>query len=160
MLENKMLKIYLARISWSALLPTRSICPKGTNWIDSWTGIKHAGKQTLKCNIPENRGGPLFIKSGAIIPCQKTVPYIGDQPTETIILKVYPEGQSSYKGMPKERTYELEIAVPDKPKQLSLNGKLLENWKFDEKGCSGCRAPTMNLNRKDRKVKTRSSQSF
>jgi alpha-glucosidase len=69
--------------------------PEG-NWIDYWTGIKHAGKQTLKCNIPENRGGPLFIKSGAIIPCQKPVQYIGDQPTGIIILKVYPEGQSSY----------------------------------------------------------------
>jgi alpha-glucosidase (family GH31 glycosyl hydrolase) len=68
--------------------------PEG-NWIDYWTGIKYAGKQTLKCNIPENRGGPLFIKSGAIIPCQKLMPYIDDRPLETIILKVYPEGQSS-----------------------------------------------------------------
>jgi alpha-glucosidase (family GH31 glycosyl hydrolase) len=68
--------------------------PEG-NWIDYWTGIKHAGRQTLKCDIPENRGGPLFIKSGAIIPCQKPVQYIGDQPAGTIILKVYPEGQSS-----------------------------------------------------------------
>ncbi len=69
--------------------------PEG-NWIDYWTGIKYAGKQTLKCNIPDDRGGPMLIKSGAIIPCQKPVPHIGDQPAETIILKVYPEKQSSY----------------------------------------------------------------
>ena len=36
--------------------------------------------------------------------------------------------------MPEQLTYELEIAVPDKAKQLSVNGKLLENWKVDEKG--------------------------
>jgi alpha-glucosidase (family GH31 glycosyl hydrolase) len=149
--------------------------PEG-NWIDYWTGIKYAGKQTLKCNIPENRGGPLFIRSGAIIPCQKPVQYIGDQPTETIILKVYPEGQSSYtlleddgisfnyetgaiaatkfdchaegnkmeltihatrgsyKGMPKERIYELEIAMSAKPQHISLNGMPVDKWEYDEKG--------------------------
>ena len=149
--------------------------PEG-NWIDYWTGIKHAGKQTLKCDIPENRGGPLFIKSGAIIPCQKTAPYIGDQPAGTIILKVYPEGQSSctlleddgmsfnyetgaiaatkfdchaegnqveftfhspqgiYSGMLKERTYELEMTLAYKPVRVSLNGKIIDNWKYADKG--------------------------
>ncbi len=149
--------------------------PEG-NWIDYWTGIKHAGKQTLQCNIPDGRGGPLFIKSGAIIPCQQPLACIGDQPLATIIVKVYPEARSFYvlleddgisfnyetgavaatkfecnaevnqieftiqpplgfyNGMPKGRTYELEMALSAKPQQISLNGISVHYWKYDEKG--------------------------
>jgi len=69
--------------------------PKG-NWIDYWSGKKLTGGKTVICKTPENRGGPLFIKAGAIIPYQKPMQYIGEYPTDTLIIKVYPEGQSSY----------------------------------------------------------------
>ena len=66
-------------------------------WIDAWTGecIESRG-ETFKRSYPSDRAGLLFIKSGAIIPCQKDVQYIGTEPLSQFILKVYPDGESSY----------------------------------------------------------------
>ena len=69
--------------------------PEG-NWIDYWTGKKLSGGKTVYCKAPENRGGPLFIKAGAIIPYQKPMQYIGEHPVDTLIVRVFPEKQSSY----------------------------------------------------------------
>jgi len=69
--------------------------PKG-NWIDFWTGEKTRGGKTVKAVFPENRGGSLFIKSGAIIPFQKHKQYITNGFYDTLIVKVYPEGKTLY----------------------------------------------------------------
>ena len=69
--------------------------PKG-NWIDFWTGEKKAGGKTIRAGFPENRGGQLFIKSGAIIPFQKSQQYITTDFPDTLTVKVYPEGKTSY----------------------------------------------------------------
>ncbi len=69
--------------------------PEGS-WIDYWTGTTYTGKQWINCQVPENRGGPLFIKTGAIIPCQKPTQYTGAQLPDTLIVKVYPDKQNSY----------------------------------------------------------------
>jgi alpha-glucosidase (family GH31 glycosyl hydrolase) len=70
--------------------------PAGSSWIDYWTGKVYAGGQSIKVDIPDNRGGSLFVRGGAIIPTdepkQHTVP--GD--TKHIILEMYPEGASYY----------------------------------------------------------------
>ncbi|GHT67783.1 hypothetical protein AGMMS50239_31600 [Bacteroidia bacterium] len=41
--------------------------PKGSNWIDFWTGEKYTGGQTLIADAPKEKI-PLYIKTGAIIP--------------------------------------------------------------------------------------------
>ncbi len=69
--------------------------PKGS-WINYWTGEKYTGEKTIRCKVPETRGGLLFIKSGAIIPYQKPSQYITENPVDTIILKVYPNKSGSY----------------------------------------------------------------
>jgi len=69
--------------------------PKG-NWIDFWTGEKISGGKTIKSVFPENRGGSLFIKSGAIIPFQKHRQYITTEFYDTLIVKVYPEEKTFY----------------------------------------------------------------
>jgi len=69
--------------------------PRGT-WTNYWTGEKYEGGKTLHCKVPEYRGGLLFIRSGAIIPYQKTMQYIGEHPVDTLILKVFPQNQSTY----------------------------------------------------------------
>lgn len=69
--------------------------PNG-NWINYWTNEKLTGGKTVHCKIPENRGGLLFIKAGAIIPYQKPMQYIGEHQMDTLILKIFPEGTSSY----------------------------------------------------------------
>ncbi len=82
--------------------------PRGT-WINYWTGEKFNGEKTVHCSVPENRGGLLFIKNGAIIPCQKTMQYVGEYPPDTLILKVYPEAKSSYTLLEDDgKTFEYE----------------------------------------------------
>lgn len=85
--------------------------PKG-NWINYWSGQKLEGGKTVHCKIPENRGGLLFVKSGAIIPIQKPMLYIGEQLTDTLILKVYPEKQSSYTLLEDDgKTFDFEKGI-------------------------------------------------
>ncbi len=69
--------------------------PQGI-WTNYWTGERIPGGKTIHCKIPENRGGPLFIKEGAIIPYQKPMQYVDENPNDTLILKVYPSGESKY----------------------------------------------------------------
>ncbi len=70
--------------------------PAGSRWIDYWSGKVYEGGVTMKAPIPDNRGGSLFVRGGAIIPTdeprQHTVP--GD--TKHIILEMYPDGASYY----------------------------------------------------------------
>ena len=70
--------------------------PEG-QWIDAWSQkVIESRGETFKLGYPEDRAGLLYIKSGAIIPCQKDVKYIGTEPLSHFILKVYPDGESSY----------------------------------------------------------------
>ena len=45
----------------------RIYLPEG-EWFDYWTGESYNGKQTVEYACPKDRGGPLFVKAGAIIP--------------------------------------------------------------------------------------------
>jgi len=69
--------------------------PEG-RWIDFWTGETHEGQQEIACEIPKDRGGPLFIRAGAIIPHWPDMDYVGQKPVDTISLHVYPDGESSF----------------------------------------------------------------
>ncbi len=69
--------------------------PEG-NWTNYWTGEKASGGKKIDCKAPPRRGGPLFIRAGAIIPYQKPMQYIGERPADTLIVKVYPENESTY----------------------------------------------------------------
>jgi len=69
--------------------------PEG-HWFDYWTGEIYDGNQKLVCEIPEERGGPLFIRSGSIIPHWEDMDYVGQKPVEKIILHVYPEGETNF----------------------------------------------------------------
>ena len=69
--------------------------PAGT-WIDAWTGERIASKgETFIRNYPDNRAGLLYIRDGAILPCQPKVKHIGTRPFETLILRVFPAGKTS-----------------------------------------------------------------
>ncbi|MFT3945836.1 MAG: glycoside hydrolase family 31 protein [Agriterribacter sp.] len=145
--------------------------PKG-NWINYWTGKTTTGGKTVHAEVPKNRGGALFIKAGAIIPFKKLSQYVEEFPVDTLTIKVYPEGASSYtllqddgisfdyekgsiasttftcaqkgnninfsvsptkgtyKNMPGNIVYKIEMAVKQKPKQVKLNNKLFSQWKW------------------------------
>jgi alpha-glucosidase (family GH31 glycosyl hydrolase) len=65
-------------------------------WIDYWTGAEYQGPKEMPYVYPENRGGGLFVKAGAIIPCWLPTSFVGEKPVEQIELEVYPDGESHY----------------------------------------------------------------
>lgn len=70
--------------------------PEG-RWTDAWTGEEYVGPVDLDpYTPPENRGGGLFIRGGAIIPGWRDRDYISQYGDETISLDIYPDGDSSY----------------------------------------------------------------
>ena len=64
-------------------------------WIDYWSGKRHEGPKQFKPEIPDNRGGALFVRAGAIIPCS-----LDDSSDvtgkETLGLEIWPEGNSQF----------------------------------------------------------------
>ncbi|MFQ8805214.1 MAG: hypothetical protein ACLR8Y_09135 [Alistipes indistinctus] len=74
-----------------------SIYPPRATWIDfgpanvRWRG--EGARFGTRFRQPGRAG---FGKRDAILPMQKPVQYIGERPLDTLILKVYPSGNSSY----------------------------------------------------------------
>ncbi len=69
--------------------------PEG-EWIDYWTGKRISGNQEIPAVYPENKGGPLFVKAGAIIPTQAVRESIGTYTPENILWEVYPKGNTKF----------------------------------------------------------------
>lgn len=69
--------------------------PKG-KWIDYWTGRCVEGGREIAAEFPENRGGPLFVKAGAIIPTQEVNGATGKGSPAEICWEVFPHGESSF----------------------------------------------------------------
>jgi alpha-glucosidase len=63
-------------------------------WIDYWCGDEYEGPGNIECAYPDNRGGLLFVRAGAIIPMLEPMDYIGQRPWDRIILNIY-EGEDS-----------------------------------------------------------------
>jgi alpha-glucosidase (family GH31 glycosyl hydrolase) len=63
-------------------------------WIDYWTGQVYEGPQEVRTQPPEDRGGPLFVRAGAIIPTWPDVDFVGQAPIETMGLTVYAHDRS------------------------------------------------------------------
>lgn len=73
---------------------TDSIHLPAGQWVDYWTGERHEGPKDLPVCYPEGRGGPLFVRAGAIIPTWPPMQYVGDVPLDRIGLEVF-AGESS-----------------------------------------------------------------
>jgi alpha-glucosidase (family GH31 glycosyl hydrolase) len=69
--------------------------PEG-RWIDFWTGKTFKGPIEIPAEFPENRGGTLFVKSGAVYPTQELCDFIGTSTPEKIIWEIFPEGNSEF----------------------------------------------------------------
>ena len=65
-------------------------------WIDYWSGNVYEGGQTVKPEVPEDRGGFLFVRGGAVIPTDIPRQHTEQGDTENIILELYPYGVSHY----------------------------------------------------------------
>jgi len=75
---------------------TDTICLPAGTWIDYWTGAGYEGPLELKYDPPADRGGPLFVKAGAIIPTWPQVDYVGQRPVKTVGLELFPHGHSEF----------------------------------------------------------------
>ncbi len=64
--------------------------PAGETWIDAWTDSVAEGGVELPVNVPEDRGGPLYIRNGAIIPTQAEKLYTDCKDDERLFLEIYP----------------------------------------------------------------------
>lgn len=70
--------------------------PAGNIWIDYWSGKVYEGGVTVKPEIPNDRGGFLFVRGGAIVPTDAPRQHTNPGDTENIILELYPHGVSYY----------------------------------------------------------------
>ncbi len=70
--------------------------PRG-RWKDFWSGEVFEGEQTREIAWPENRGGGLFVREGAIIPFGPLMQYRKERPLDEIDLYLFPaDGTSSF----------------------------------------------------------------
>ena len=65
-------------------------------WIDYWTGETHDGPKELPVQPPKGRGGPLYLKAGAIVPEWPEMDYVGQKPVDTIGLRIHPHEGSRF----------------------------------------------------------------
>lgn len=63
--------------------------PEG-DWYDLWTGERVTGPVDLPYSPPAGRGGPLFVRAGAIIPMAPVMNYWGEKPLTELTLHIFP----------------------------------------------------------------------
>jgi alpha-glucosidase len=66
--------------------------PEGT-WIDYFTGKRYSGGKNIEHKVDKEtwKDIPLFIKSGAIMPTQDFMNYVGEKPVNNIYVDVFPD---------------------------------------------------------------------
>jgi alpha-D-xyloside xylohydrolase len=69
--------------------------PKGSAWIDFWTGEKLEGGQELTRETPINIT-PLYVKAGSIVPWGPDVQYASQKDWSTLEIRVYPGADGSF----------------------------------------------------------------
>ena len=69
--------------------------PKGTDWIDFWTGEKHTGGQTITKETPIDIM-PLFVKSGSIIPIGPKVQFAAEKDWDNLEIRIYPGANGEF----------------------------------------------------------------
>ncbi|NJK97250.1 MAG: DUF5110 domain-containing protein [Bacteroidales bacterium] len=69
--------------------------PQG-KWINFWDNEIRNGGKKIHAGYPQNRGGAMFVKAGAIIAYREISDYLGEEPLHKVQLSVYPQGRSEY----------------------------------------------------------------
>ncbi|RKN86335.1 TIM-barrel domain-containing protein [Paenibacillus ginsengarvi] len=78
-----------------AVYTDRVYLPEG-RWINYWTGETSEGGQTISCTIPDEVGGPLFVREGAIVPLWPEVDYADQTVIKRMALHIYPGERSQF----------------------------------------------------------------
>jgi len=69
---------------------TRSVYLPAGQWVNFWTGDRLAGGGNVEPRVPEDRGGPLLLPAGAIVPLGPVVPYVGARSDDEYEVLVVP----------------------------------------------------------------------
>jgi alpha-D-xyloside xylohydrolase len=69
--------------------------PKGTDWIDFWTGEKFEGGQTITKETPIDII-PLFVKTGSILPIGPKVQYATEKKWDILEIRIYPGADGEF----------------------------------------------------------------
>jgi alpha-D-xyloside xylohydrolase len=62
--------------------------PKGADWIDFWTNVKHAGGQKISKEVPLDIL-PLYVRAGSILPIGPKVQYAEEKRWDNLEIRVY-----------------------------------------------------------------------
>ena len=73
----------------------RIVLPAG-RWIDYWTGAEYEGPLDFTPEIPADRGGPLFVRAGAIIPTAPDMDFVGQVPMDVLGLEIFPSASGAF----------------------------------------------------------------
>lgn len=65
-------------------------------WIDWWSGETLRGPVTFPWKSPEGKGGPLYVRAGALIPQWPLMQYVGQKPVDVLTLEVFPFAPSRF----------------------------------------------------------------
>jgi hypothetical protein len=67
-------------------------------WFDYWTYDEYesSGEWRKNHKYPDNVGGPLLVKGGAIIPMGPVMAYVDKEPMDIVVLDIYPHGTSEF----------------------------------------------------------------
>ena len=76
---------------------TDSVYLPAGGWTDWWTGERIVSRGEIVTRpCPAGKAGLLFVRDGAVIPCQPEVQYAGTKPFDRLILKIFPGADSEY----------------------------------------------------------------
>lgn len=87
--SNNLLKQYLLGPSLLAACFTDQVYVPAGKWYDYWTGQVHEGAGWHHPVLPENRGGPLLVPAGAILPLGPAVDYVGQRPDDELTVDFF-----------------------------------------------------------------------
>jgi alpha-D-xyloside xylohydrolase len=80
---------------FSQIKNTDVYLPKGTDWIDFWTGEKQSGGQTISKATPIDIM-PLYVKTGSILPFGPDVQYATEKKWDALEIRIYPGADGEF----------------------------------------------------------------
>jgi alpha-D-xyloside xylohydrolase len=93
--------MYVSRATGSAIEDFSTIkaysvyLPKGSKWIDFWTGETYTGGKLIDVQAPIDEI-PLFVKAGSIIPFGPFEQYTSEKKTDKLEIRIYSGAKSSF----------------------------------------------------------------
>ena len=96
---------------FSKIKSAKVYLPKGTDWIDFWTGEILKGGQTVNKNTPIDIM-PLFVKAGSIIPISPKVQYATEKKWDNLEIRIYPGADGEFTLYEDENdNYDYEMGI-------------------------------------------------